>query len=831
MRLVVWLLCLAGALALAQPAGAQPSGSRVTGTVASPDGRPIAGASITLSGRGGTLTASSDRTGHFEIAHVAPGTYGVRASARGYSTLSGRSVAVTSDAATSLTLTLPKAQVAALTVIGTVTANGTSTISTAPAPSLTISTQPYAQQGVTRVSDILQDQLSTTVIPVIGGGLNAPAVVALRGPDPSETLVDVDGHQVNNGSTGDFDLSLLDPADLQNLQVVYGIAPGALYGPNTLGGALNVQTLEPTAQPHTLLRFSGGNYDTFGETLAATGTDDRLGYAFSYHRVTSGGQLSNYFIPTTDGTGTAPVGNDMDATSIIGKLRYAFGNSNGFVGITFHDQSVYRDLSATLSSVQTPAAAAAEGNPGQVGDTYSNFSGSGILSNSTAYGLDAQIPLGRPDTDGTTAATLIFRHQTSLVNQSVFGTATATSPYLYNDRDLIGDDTLELDHVVPHGLLSLKASLTDESLLTEFVPGVNFADAVLRQQPGTVSSTAVLRATPLDAGDPISSTEISQQHLAQTERWVALLYQNDVTEHLHYSLATYYSDYSTFGTALDPRIGFVWTPTAASALRLSVGNTFQSPQLPTFIVPPTLPAPVDGWVTIGNPHATAEKATAYDLGYEHIFHVPQQVHVALDLYRTDLHNGVATYFSPTPCPANAPPSQWPTCLSYPVNVTQEVYQGLEVRGDVALQTHLALHAAYDVDSVFTKGAPLNSLGDEPLYEQSLGVPLHKISLTLAHDKSYGLSYYAGLLYEGRYNELNLGPFATMRAGVTWHVHGFDVGLYGTNLTNVYNFPLTKTGGGVFYGSVLSNGLPGPLVPEDAIPLAGPQITFSIARHT
>jgi len=125
------------------------------------------------------------------------------------------------------------------------------------------------------------------VIPIIGGGLNAPAVVALRGPDPSETLVAVDGHLVNNGSTGDFDLSLLDPADLQSLQVVYGIAPSSLFGPNTLGGALNVLTLEPTAQPHTLLRFTGGSYDTFGTTLDTTGTTNRLGYAFSYHRVTS----------------------------------------------------------------------------------------------------------------------------------------------------------------------------------------------------------------------------------------------------------------------------------------------------------------------------------------------------------------------------------------------------------------------------------------------------------------------------------------------------------------------------------------------------------------
>ena len=354
-----------------RPALAQAAASAiVTGTVRSTDATAIGRASVLLRGNGPTRSTITDGSGRFEIGGLVPGTYVVEASAKGYSTLSDRTVEVGPGSTTTLALTLNKAQVSSLAVIGSVTVNGSSTLSTAPAPSLEINTQPYAQQGVTRTSDILQDQLSTTVYPVIGGGLNAPAVVALRGPDPAETLVDVDGHQVNNGSTGDFDLSLLDPADLQNVQVIYGIAPSSLFGPNTLGGALNVITLEPTPQEHTLLRFTGGSYDTYGETLDATGTDDRLGYAFSFHRVTSGGQLFDYSIPTNNGVGDAPIGNDMDASSMIGKLRYTFGNG-AFVGVTFRDQPVYRDLSATLSSVQTPA----DGASGP-GDAYSNYSGS-----------------------------------------------------------------------------------------------------------------------------------------------------------------------------------------------------------------------------------------------------------------------------------------------------------------------------------------------------------------------------------------------------------------------------------------------------------------------
>jgi len=105
------------------------------------------------------------------------------------------------------------------------------------------------------------------------------------------------------------------------------------------------------------------------------------------------------------------------------------------------------------------------------------------------------------------------------------------------------------------------------------------------------------------------------------------------------------------------------------------------------------------------------------------------------------------------------------------------------------------------------------------------VPLHKATLEIEHDTGRGVAYSAGLLYEGAYNELNLAPYVTLKAGATWHLHGLDVGVYGTNLTNVYDFKFTQTGGGVPYG-----GLTG-AVPTDAYPLAGRQIILSITHRT
>jgi outer membrane cobalamin receptor len=807
-------------------AGASTPDATASGSVTSTDGVPIAGADITLDGNGPKLSSRSDRHGVFSFPGLTSGTYTLGVSAPGYNAIAARTVQIAANAKTTIELRLPRLQASSLTIIGTVRTNGAQAISSLPAPTLDIATQPYAQQGETRVSDILADQLSTTVVPVIGGGLNAPQVVSLRGPDPSETLVDIDGHQVNNGGTGDFDLSLLDPADLVSTQVLYGIAPSSLFGPNTLGGALNVRTLEPTEEPHFLERFTAGTFGTFGETLQATGTVDRLGYAFSFHRLTSAGDEDGSLFPNTTGgaAGSSTIGDSLDASSTIAKLRYSIFNGAGFVGISLRDQAVYRDVSSTLSSSE------AGGGPNG-SSAYANFTGSSILSHNAAYDLDAQMPIGNKNAAGIYETTALFRHQTTVADQSVNGPGAATSPYLYNDRDLIADDTLEIDHQLPRGELSARLALTNENLSTNFIPGVVYADAYHFTAPPAVamaddmaSTAAANRALPADDDTTTTNSGISQQFLAQTQRSLGLRYSAEPTSHLHYTFAAYDSDYSTFGHSIDPRFGFVWTPKAATAVRFSVGSTFQSPQLPTFIVPPVLPAPVDGYVSIGNPNATAERATSYDFGLEHRLRIAgSDVHVAADAYRTDLHNGVATYYSPTPCTPGVNYGNDPPCLSYPVNVTQEVYQGIEVRTDVALGKRDVLHLGYDIDSVYTQAAPATALDDVVVGEQALGVPLHKVTLDYEHDPGLGLAYYAGILYEGAYNETNLGPYATLRAGVTMHMRHLDIGLYGTNLTDVYDFKQQLIGAGIPYGGLTD------VISTDAIPLAPRTITFSIAH--
>jgi outer membrane receptor protein involved in Fe transport len=766
-------------------------------TVTSIAGTPIAGATIRLIGSGGRYTFTSDEQGRFG-GSVAAGTYVLSARARGYMPIAATTVFVGPDRVTAIDVSMTLSQASSIGVLGRVTVNGAEAVSTSPSHVVTVSAKLAAERGVTRVTDMLTDELSTTIVPVAGGGFNAPSAVALRGPDPSETLVEIDGHQVNNGNAGAFDVSLLDPADLQSVEIAYGIAPTSLFGPDTLGGAVNIQTLEPTQSPQSLLRFSAGSYGTFGQTAQTTGTSGDVGYALSIHRITSTGEIHDFPFAADGVDGV--VGDGSDATSSIVKLRYGLDRGEGFVGVSLRDQAVYRDLSAVLTSL---------GSDGQSG------AGSALLGHNSAYGFDAQVPLGAAATRGTVQSTALFRHLTSLVAQSSEGPASMASPFLYNSRDVITDDTLELTHSLERGVLTIRFAAQSESLATDYIPGSVSSDIVAARP-----IVAVIRP----ADSPIPGSGIQPTTFGQTSHSLGALYAWDPTAKLHYSLAAYLSDYSTFGRSFDPRTGFVWTPDPASALRASLGTTFQSPQLPSLFVPPVLPPPVNGYISIGNPHLGPDRATEYDLGYDHFFPAAQgSPNVSFDLYRSDLRNAITTYIPPTTCPA--PPTGPPPCLSYPVNAGAQVYTGAEVHAAVPLRGDVALRVGFGVDSVYLTQVPAFAQdGTLVTGEQTLGVPLHKATLSIEKDTHAAFAWYARVLYEGEYNEFNRPPFATLGAGATLHRRDFDIGLYGSNLTNVYDDKFTQLNGGVPY-----DGVTGPF-PTDALPLAGRVETFVVTLH-
>ena len=381
-------------------------------------------------------------------------------------------------------------------------------------------------------------------------------------------------------------------------RLVYGIAPSSLIGPNTIGGGVNIVTLEPTNTDHTLMRIFGGSYGTFGETLQSTGSDKRFGYAVSLHGTTSSGSVNqtilaplNAVAPPTNDETLQSVGSDSIGRSLLSKLRYQLGGDNGYgyIQLNFRDQTVYKDESALLTTYTPPGFSGGGGDDalragtaavplddGQSGG-YQSFAGTNLDAHQANYGLDAQLPLGSQQIDGAPATMLQLSHLTTLNSQSVSGPGADTLQYLYNQRDLLGDDWLEVDHRFSDGTLSFKYDIDEETLSTNYVQGQVIADVLPGNPPVTTGGDAVSTDAPIPADRP--PPPVQTFPLSQTQRYAVLRYNGDPTSHIHYSVAAYDSDFSTFGSSFDPRAGFVWTPTGETAVRASVGTTFQTPQL------------------------------------------------------------------------------------------------------------------------------------------------------------------------------------------------------------------------------------------------------------
>ena len=148
--------------------------------------------------------------------------------------------------------------------------------------------------GYTQVLEALQQVPSVVIQHPDSGAPTAPAVVSLRGPDPSEAMVTLDGQQLNDGNTGDIDLSQFAVPAFNSVNVTEGLGPTDAEGSNTFGGAVNFVSLRPTQDDH--LNFSGsvGSYGTTQSWLNATGTIGKLGYAFAGDDFQQAGQVDQY---------------------------------------------------------------------------------------------------------------------------------------------------------------------------------------------------------------------------------------------------------------------------------------------------------------------------------------------------------------------------------------------------------------------------------------------------------------------------------------------------------------------------------------------------------
>jgi len=109
------------------------------------------------------------------------------------------------------------------------------------------------------------------------GGVGQSASVFIRGAASSQTVVIIDGVQLNDPSvtSGGFDFQHFMMGDIARIEILRG-AQSTLYGSQAMGGVINVVTADPTNHLGGNLSAEAGSYGTGKVTAALGGRTDAL---------------------------------------------------------------------------------------------------------------------------------------------------------------------------------------------------------------------------------------------------------------------------------------------------------------------------------------------------------------------------------------------------------------------------------------------------------------------------------------------------------------------------------------------------------------------------
>ncbi len=283
------------------------------------------------------------------------------------------------------------------------------------------------EQKIDRVEDVLREVPGVQVTQ--SGSPGSVTGVSIRGATSAQTLILVDGVEVNSGATGGFDMANLTTDNLDRVEILRG-AGGSLYGSQAIGGVVNVLSQEGEGAPTASMVSAGGNRATSRPVATVSGADGNLGYS---------GALS-YF--STDGF--RPVNDNSDNLSGSMRLDYHLG-----------DDTVIRGFARYIASnVSLPSFLVADGVPLDPtahernefmlfkGEAEHRF-GENLLVRASAFFLRQDVRINAPPFPGGAVFGAPYFETDSIADETRGDTTDAIYTWAPGWRTLLGFDFLD----------------------------------------------------------------------------------------------------------------------------------------------------------------------------------------------------------------------------------------------------------------------------------------------------------------------------------------------------------------------------------------------------
>lgn len=216
----------------------QPSPGAIRGTVTDEDGRPVAGATITLSGGSRALATGSD--GSFIFRDVPPGKYQLITTYVGHQEIkqtvrvgSGR----TADVSIEMMATTGNTRLSPVVVTGQYRPQS---IDKSIYRVEVITKQQIENMAVTNVGELLKQQINIDILNESGTGRTKLRVLGLNS-QYMKILMDNIPIAGDESMGSDVDLSTISLDDVERVEIVKG-AMGVEYGANSISGVINIIT-------------------------------------------------------------------------------------------------------------------------------------------------------------------------------------------------------------------------------------------------------------------------------------------------------------------------------------------------------------------------------------------------------------------------------------------------------------------------------------------------------------------------------------------------------------------------------------------------------------
>ena len=687
------VLTLACALALAvgsafvmpTSALAQSVGS-VNGTVTDSTQQALGNAHITISGGGTSRTITTANDGTF-TASVPPGIYSIAVNASGFQSTSNNNVVVGAGQTVSVAFSLTAAS---LTTIGRVSRSYT-TVNTTSASTSSVSADNFVAAGQKQVNNLIDLIPGVEINRGTSNEPGANASISIRGAQPYESQILIDGHPVNtsgNGAYG-FNSTFINSLLLDSVEVSKGPGNLPLTIADAVGGTVNFKTPTITGGPTGSLlagydSFNGNYYaakfsDTFGKigvfagvarnqtpgylgnvTMYGGNNADPSGYPVYPNPTNNGG----YFGPGQQYVGVIdfayPASSSFESDSQLFKLSYNFSPQTS---LDFSSYSTQTSLDETGNNVQYinarivpcinnaaiyPASPAcspqAPGTPAYYNQNYTSTPYQNLIGSNQLINFYAAYP-NTFETDNEPIFTGQFRTQigpgsflaryySGSISRTVRQNANpgANAPcYTPDCPNATNDPNAITDNGYPGEPYVEPTVDVLHGLDAQYTLPFG-ADYVSLGFDRHVDTASFGEAYNYATGLPNAFTNLPIQSISYSLRGAFQIAQN-----LTFETGLYLSNVSYVGTRFDPRGGLVYKFTPTKTLRFSAGSAFVAPYYN--LVTPTSRVS-SGVLLLASTNFKPETSFGYDLGSD--IGIGHDTLISLDLYTTNIYNRYAT---------------------------------------------------------------------------------------------------------------------------------------------------------------------------------------------